>query len=64
MHLIVRDIFKNKILFIAKRTIFGGFIIYIISYFIGFIRERIFGKTLLKNFFIKIFKINAKKYFL
>jgi hypothetical protein len=51
LYIVVLNIFKNKILFIGNKTMFGGFTIYLISYFICFIGERIFGKTKLKNLF-------------
>ncbi len=51
LHIVVMNIFKNKISFISHRTIFGGFSIYIISYFICFIGIKIFGKTKIKSLF-------------
>ena len=51
LHIVVLNIFKNKISFIGNKTMLGGFTIYIISYFICFIGIRIFGKTKLKNLF-------------
>lgn len=51
LHFVVMNIFRNKISYINNKTIFGGFIIYIISYFICFFGIKIFGKTKLKNLF-------------
>ena len=51
LHIVVMNIFKKKISSIGNRTLLGGFIIYIISYFICFIGMIIFGKTKLKNLF-------------
>ena len=51
LHIIVMNIFRNIIPFIDKRTLLGGFTIYIISYFICFIGMRIFGKTKIKSLF-------------
>ena len=50
-HVVVKNILKKKIPFIRKKDILGGFVIYIISYFLCFIGMRIFGKTKLKNLF-------------
>ena len=51
LHIIIMSVLKKKISFITERTIIGGFIIYIISYFVCFIGMRTFGKTILKNLF-------------
>ena len=51
LHIVVKNIFKKQISFIGNKTLLGGFIIYIISYFICFIGMRIFGNTKLKNLF-------------
>ena len=51
LHIIVTNIFIKKISFISNKTFLGGFIIYIISYFICFIGMKIFGNTKLKNLF-------------
>ena len=50
-HILVMNILKKKISFIGNRNMLGGFIIYIICYFICFIGIRMFGKTKLKNLF-------------
>ena len=50
-HFLVMYILKKKISFIGNKNMLGGFIIYIICYFICFIGIRIFGKTKLKNLF-------------
>jgi hypothetical protein len=50
-HTLVMNILQTKISFIGNRNMLGGFIIYIICYFICFIGIRIFGKTKLKNLF-------------
>lgn len=51
LHIVVTNIFIKKISFISNKTFLGGFIIYIISYFICFIGMKIFGNTKLKNLF-------------
>ena len=51
LHIFVMNIFKKKISLIGNKTLLGGFIIYIISYFICFIGMKIFGNTKLKNLF-------------
>jgi fucose 4-O-acetylase-like acetyltransferase len=51
LHIVIMNIFKNKISFIGNKTMMGGFAIYIICYFICFIGVRIFGKTKLKYLF-------------
>jgi len=51
LHIVVMNILKKKISFIGNKTFLGGFIIYIICYFVCFIGMKIFGNTKLKNLF-------------
>ena len=51
LHMIMKDYLNKRILIIKNRTFLGGFLIYLYSYFICFIGNKIFGKTKLKFLF-------------
>ena len=51
LHTIIRDVLKTKILLIEKKSIYGGLIIYLISYLICLIGIKLFRRTKLKYLF-------------
>ena len=52
LHMIVQTYLKYNIKSIKQGKIFGCLIIYVISYFLSFLGNKILGKTFLKNLFI------------